>query len=72
MNDKKRNGEKMTEYVFEIKGIVKVKLQGSDTEENYQEAVDEVVRQAKSEIDESWIVDVTVNEYENETEGVYA
>jgi hypothetical protein len=62
----------MTEYTFEIKGIVIVKLQGSDTEENYSKAKSIALTRVIKEIDGDWIVDVTAEEYGDGTEEIYA
>jgi hypothetical protein len=56
-------GTKMTEYTFEIKGAVKVTLKGSDTEENYQKALDKAVREAAEKIDIDWVDGVDVEEF---------
>jgi 6-pyruvoyl-tetrahydropterin synthase len=58
----------MTEYTFTVTGTVTVKLQGKDTEKNYQEAIDKAINQARNEIDHDWIIDVTAEEHINETE----
>jgi hypothetical protein len=57
------NGTKMTEYTFEFKGTVTVNLNGSDTDANYQKAVEEAIKQAKNEIDHDWIHDNTAEEF---------
>jgi len=56
-------GKKMTEYTFEIKGKVKVTVNGMDTEENYQKALQEAVDKAKKEIDQDWVLMDDVDEY---------
>jgi hypothetical protein len=59
----KMNGTKMTEYIFEFRGEIILKLQGPDTEANHQRAIDEAIRQAKNEIDQDWIIDNIAEEY---------
>jgi hypothetical protein len=45
----------MTDYTFDLSGKVKVKVQGNDSDENYQKAMELAVKLALKEIDEDWI-----------------
>jgi len=57
-----------TGYTFEIKGTVVINVDGANTDENYQKAMIEAVKQAKKDIDEDWIADVDAKEFEGEEE----
>jgi len=62
-------GIKMTEYTFEIRKTIKVTVSGNDTDENYEKAENEAIRQIKHDIDNDWLelTDVvTDTDYENE------
>jgi len=48
-------GKPMTEYTFEIKGTVKVTLEGRDTDETYQKALEEAIKKVIEEIDQDWL-----------------
>ena len=55
----------MTEYTFEINRKVKVVLQGGDTEENQEKAMNKAIIKATKEIDESWLEYVDIDEFED-------
>jgi len=57
---------KTTEFTFEVKGKVSVTLFGSDTDDNYEKALDKAVEEAKKEIDAYWLDYVTAKEYADE------
>jgi len=62
---------KMTEYTFEINKTIAVKVHGSDTDENYEKAIKEAIRQIKHDVDEDWLAVVIAEEctdYKNEYE----
>jgi len=63
----------MTEYTFEVKKRVTVKVYGNNTDDNYKKASKEAVRQIKKSIDEGWIkytFAVEYKDYEKDYEGV--
>jgi len=54
---------KMTEYTFEIRQTIKVTVSGNDTDDNYEKAENEAVRQIKHDIDNDWLELTDANEY---------
>ena len=54
---------KTTEYTFEIRKKVSVTVYGTDTEDNYEKAMKDAIRQVRTEIDHDWISNVTAEEY---------
>jgi predicted 3-demethylubiquinone-9 3-methyltransferase (glyoxalase superfamily) len=58
----------MTNYEFEVKGYVKVTMDGRDTDDNYEKAKALAVIKAKNEIDEDWFSDAVAGEYETQLE----
>jgi len=56
-------GVKMTEYEFEISKTIKVTVSGTDTEENYEKAMEEAVRHVKYDIDVDWLECRDAEEY---------
>jgi len=48
-------GTKMTEYDFEVRKRITVTVHGKNTDENYEKAMEEAVRQIKEDIDEDWL-----------------
>jgi len=57
------NGTKMTEYTFNFEGAIKVTVNGTDTEDNYQKATEQAIKLALKDIDENWIYDVNAEEF---------
>jgi hypothetical protein len=49
----------MTEYIFEVKGEIKITLDGGDTEQNYELAQMNAINQIKANAD-SYVSDVLV------------
>jgi len=58
-------GIKMTEYTFEVRQTVKVTVSGNDTDENYEKAENEAIRQIKHDIDNDWLELREVTEYKD-------
>jgi len=56
-------GIKMTEYTFEVRQTVKVTVQGNDTDENYEKAREEAIRQVIDDIDSDWFECTDSDEY---------
>jgi len=56
-------GTKMTEYEFEIRKTIKVNVCGKDTDDNYEKAIEEAVRQVKHDIDADWLECKDAEEY---------
>jgi len=62
-------GKQYTEYKFEIKGVIKVTVQGNHNEENWEEAMEEAIEEVKKEIDADWIDDMDYEEYTDFEDG---
>jgi hypothetical protein len=56
-------GTELVQYTFDLKGKVKVTLQGKDTDENYDIAQKMALKQALKQLDEDWINDVVSEEF---------
>jgi hypothetical protein len=56
-------GTELVQYTFDLKGKVKVTLQGKDTDENYDIAQKMALKQALKQLDEDWIDDVVSEEF---------
>jgi len=54
---------KTTEYTFEIKREITVTVFGTDTEDNYEKAMAEAIRQVKQDIDKDWLTNATAEEF---------
>jgi len=55
--------KKLVEYVFDIRGRVKITLEGADNEAKYELAEKLAVEKVAKEIDDNWIYDVTADEH---------
>jgi len=53
----------MARYTFELSRSITVRIHGTDTKENFQKAKSEALRQAKNEINNEWITDMSIEEY---------
>ena len=58
-------GTQLVEYTFEIKGKVEITLEGADSENNYNKAVKEALRQLylNQLFDEDNVIDCETKEY---------
>jgi len=62
-------GTDYTEYRFEIRGVVKITVQGKVSDENFDKATEKAVEQVKKEIDEDWITRTDYEEYTDYEDG---
>jgi len=56
-------GQKKTEYVFFVKQKIKISVDGIETDNNYEKAEAEAIKQIKKDIDTDWLELADVNEY---------
>jgi len=56
-------GKRTTEYTFNVNVPVTVYVDGMDTEDNYNKALLEAVKQIRDDVNEDWLEYVDVDEY---------
>jgi len=54
---------KTTEYTFKVEQTVKVTVLGKNTDDNYEKAEKEAIRQIKNDIDSDWLELKDVEEF---------